>query len=126
MDIMSLREYCLSLPLCTEDMPFDDVTLCFRLAGKIFALTSLDNPTPAVNLKCQPELAIELRTHYEGIQPGFHMSKRHWNTVLLDEVPTALIKDLICNSYALILSALPRQKRSEKPLADFVAPKIQF
>ena len=86
MDIEQLRDYCLSLPLVTEDMPFGDTTLVFRVRGRIFALTDLERPT-LVSLKCDPELAIALRERHEGIAGAYHMNKNHWNQVALDALP---------------------------------------
>ena len=87
MNIENLRDYCLSLPFSEEKFPFDDETLVFCVGGKIFALVDLGNAT-RVNLKCEPEQAIMLREAYEGIIPGWHMNKKHWNTVFFDtDVP---------------------------------------
>ena len=76
--------YCLSKPEVTEAFPFDETTLVFKVCGKIFALTGLENIVFEVNLKCDPDRAVELREAHEGIRAGFHMNKKHWNTVLVD------------------------------------------
>jgi predicted DNA-binding protein (MmcQ/YjbR family) len=109
MDIVSFREYCLSKPGVTEDTPFDETTLCFRVGGKIFAITDIDS-FESVNLKCDPERAVELRELHSGILPGYHMNKKHWNTVLCDgSVPQYLILELTDHSYQLILGSLPKK-----------------
>ncbi|KEO74884.1 MmcQ/YjbR family DNA-binding protein [Anditalea andensis] len=107
MDIEFFRNYCLSKQGATEDTPFDESTLCFKLKGKIFALTDIDN-FESINLKCDPERAIELRELYSGIIPGYHMNKKHWNTVLFNkDVTDRLILDLVDHSYDLIFKSLP-------------------
>lgn len=113
MNIEELREYCISKKGVTESFPFDEVTLVFKVGGKMFALTNLDGE-PSVNLKCDPEKAIELREQYSAIIPGYHMSKIHWNTVYMDRsLPENLIKELIDLSYELVLASLPKAKRNE-------------
>ncbi|NVO08365.1 MAG: MmcQ/YjbR family DNA-binding protein [Bacteroidales bacterium] len=113
MNIEELREYCISKKGVTEGFPFDEVTLVFKVGGKMFALTNLDGE-PSVNLKCDPEKAIELREQYSAIIPGYHMSKLHWNTVYMDRsLPENLIKELIDLSYQLVLASLPKAKRNE-------------
>ncbi|MCD4769609.1 MAG: MmcQ/YjbR family DNA-binding protein [Bacteroidales bacterium] len=102
MNIEELREYCISKPGATEGFPFDEKTLVFKVNAKIFAFTNLDGPL-TINLKCNPEMAIELREHYEAIMPGYHMNKKHWNTLQIDgSLPSSLIKDLIDHSYELV------------------------
>ena len=102
MNIEELREYCLSLPGAGEDFPFDETTLAFKVKDKIFALTDLEPPL-SVNLKCDPELAIELREHYPAVVPGYHMNKKHWNTVNIDgSVNDDLLKEWILMSYNLV------------------------
>ena len=114
MNIEELRNYCLSLPGSTEDMPFDDTTIVFKVGNKIFALSILDKTPPQVNLKCDPEYAIELREKYPSIIPGFHMNKKHWNTVILrQEVGNKLLESLIKHSYDLVLNSLPQKIRAE-------------
>ena len=112
MDLESLRNYCLSKKSASEDMPFGEDTLVFRVLGKIFALTSLDTEGCRVNLKCNPEYAIELREKFEDIQPGYHMNKKHWNTVNCENgLDSALIKSLIDHSYDLIVQSMTKAQR---------------
>jgi len=111
MDIEQIREYCLSKLEVTETFPFDEVTLVFKVCGKIFALTSLD-ADPSINLKCNPELAIDLRERYPAVQPGYHMSKIHWNTVILDgSISDKLIKEWIDHSYWSVVSKLTKVQK---------------
>jgi len=113
MDIDELRGYCLAKAHTSEGFPFDNDTLVFKVGEKIFALVSLDKNPLSVNLKCDPERAIELREQYEAIIPGYHMNKQHWNTVILDgSIPRSLLLELIDHSYNLIYSSLPRKTRS--------------
>ena len=105
-----LRAACLALPGAVEERPFrdPDVTV-FKAGGKIFAITRLDADPLRVSLKCDPELAEQLRLTYPAIQPGYHLNKRHWNTVVLDgSLPEQMVRDMIEDSYALIVAALPR------------------
>jgi predicted DNA-binding protein (MmcQ/YjbR family) len=112
MNIEELRSYCLSKPHATEDLPFDEFTLAFRVGGKIFALTSLDNTPLTVNLKCDPERAVELRERYEAITGGFHMNKKHWNTITFDgSLERSLICEMIDHSYNIVLNSLPKSQR---------------
>ena len=112
MDLESLRNYCLSKKSASEDMPFGEDTLVFRVLGKIFALTSLDTEGCRVNLKCNPDYAIELREKFEDIQPGYHMNKKHWNTVNCENgLDSALIKSLIDHSYELIVESMTKAQR---------------
>jgi len=107
MDIIAFREFCLSLPEATEDMPFDETTLCFRVGNKIFAMTDTEDIPTRVNLKCDPERAVDLREQYSSIIPGYHCNKKHWNTLILDGlVPLPLVKELIQDSYLLIFNSL--------------------
>jgi predicted DNA-binding protein (MmcQ/YjbR family) len=101
MNIEEVREYCLSKAGATEGMPFGDTTLVFKVSGKIFALVSLD--ANQMNLKCDPDLAIELREQYESIIPGYHMNKKYWNSLILNgTLSDKLIKELIDLSYSLV------------------------
>ena len=112
MILENLREYCLSKPFVTESFPFGDDTLVFKVMGKIFALVSLDEHR--INLKCDPEKAIALREEFPDVIPGYHMDKRHWNTVLLNgSVPAKLILAWIDDSYTLVVAALPEKLRRE-------------
>jgi predicted DNA-binding protein (MmcQ/YjbR family) len=109
-DIEKIREYCLSKAGVTEDFPFDEHTLVFRVHQKIFLLTSLDREPPQLNLKCEPERALELREAHFAIIPGYHMNKRHWNTVILDGTLTdTLVLELVDDSYDLVFGSLPKK-----------------
>jgi len=113
----SFREYCLHKKAVTESFPFDESTLVFKVGGKIFALTSLDSPEFNVNLKCDPAWAIELRETYTNITAGYHMSKKHWNTVLIDgSIRQELFKKLIDHSYDLVVKSLTKKARLEAEL----------
>jgi predicted DNA-binding protein (MmcQ/YjbR family) len=111
-NIETFREHCLSKPAATEGTPFGPDNIVFKVEGKIFALAALDEVPPAVNLKCDPDHALELRDRYEQVRPGYHMNKKHWNTVVLDGViPGAEIKKMIDHSYDLVVQSLPKAKR---------------
>jgi len=113
MNIEEFREYCLSKKGVTECFPFDDVTLVFKVMGKMFALTNTDGEF-SINLKCDPEKAIDLREHYPCILPGYHMDKKHWNTVMIDgTVPDEFLKEWTDDSYDLVVEKLP-EKEKEK------------
>jgi predicted DNA-binding protein (MmcQ/YjbR family) len=110
-DIETFRNYCLAKKAVTEEFPFDEEVLVFKVAGKIFALTSIYE-FKSINLKCDPVRAIELREQYEAIIPGFHMNKKHWNTVQLDSnVPLKLIKEMIDDSYNLVVETLSKREQ---------------
>ena len=113
MNLESYYEYCLSKKGVTEHFPFDTDTLVFKVGGKMFALSSLKRwelGESAVNLKCDPDRAQELRAQYEGIRPGFHMSKTHWNTVAINQdVSDIDVKELIDHSYELIFKSLTKK-----------------
>ncbi len=116
MDIESIRHYCLSKLAATEDTPFGDEVLAFRVMGKIFGLVSLDprdlEKGVSINLKCDPDYAVELREKYTDIQPGYHMNKKHWNTVQCENgLDVQLIKSLIDHSYELIVKSLTKAQR---------------
>jgi len=111
MNIEEFREYCLAKPATSESLPFDDKTLVFKVHKKMFTLSGIESFS-SINLKCEPEYAIELREEYDGIQPGYHMNKKHWNTVLTDgSVPDELIYELIDHSYELVTRGLRRKVR---------------
>jgi predicted DNA-binding protein (MmcQ/YjbR family) len=113
MNIEEFREYCLSLPGTTEGLPFDDKTLVFYVKKKMFALTDIDD-FESINLKCDPDEAILLREEYEAVIPGYHMNKKHWNTVKMDgSVKDEQIKKWIKNSYGLVVAKLPRKIQQE-------------
>lgn len=115
MNIQQLYDYCLSLKSVTEAFPFDEETLVFKVAGKMFCLTSLkgwEAGTPSLNLKCDPERALELRAEYNAVNPGFHMNKTHWNTVRFqDDVPDKMMLELIKHSYEEVVKGLPKKLR---------------
>lgn len=108
-----LRKFCLSFNAAVEDFPFAPEISVFKVLGKMFALSWIDASPLKVNLKCDPEDAIRLRGEYEGlIAPGYHMNKRHWNTVRVDgELPDRLVRELIEDSYDLVVAGLPRAER---------------
>ena len=112
MNLEELREYCLSLPHVTEDMPFGEDVLVFRICNRIFVLTNLESVPLRVSLKCDPERAIELREQYpDKITAGYHLNKKHWNTVLLESLPLTLIKEMIQLSYDQVLTKVPKKER---------------
>lgn len=112
MNIDIIRDHCLSLPYVTEDMPFDQTTLVFRVGGKMFALTDLEASPVSCTLKCDPERALQLREHYDSIKPGYHMNKQHWNSVYIDgDVDVALLHELIEHSYQLIHDKLTKKQK---------------
>lgn len=117
MDIEQIRDYCISKKGVAEEFPFDDTTLVFKVMGKIFALVSLEGDL-SVNLKCDPAKAVELRERYPAVQPGYHMNKRHWNTVYIDgSLSRDMITGMIDHSYDMVKGMLSRKLREqlEKP-----------
>ena len=113
MDAESLRNYCLSKKAAEETLPFGPENLVMKVGGKIFAIFPVEPPF-TVNLKCDPERAIELREQYDAIQPGYHMNKAHWNTIILDgSLGDKKIKELIDHSYELIVKSLPKKVQEE-------------
>ena len=114
MDLESFREHCLSKVAATESMPFGEGVLVFKVGGKMFALAALDEVPATVNLKCDPDLALELRDRYEQVRPGYHMNKKHWNTVEIGTgVPEAELRKMIDHSYDLVVRALPKARRHQ-------------
>jgi len=118
MHIEQLRDFCITKKGVTEHFPFDETTLVFKVMGKMFALTSLDNwekGESKINLKCNPDKAEELRGEYEGIKPGFHMNKKHWNTVTINysDVSDDLVRELINHSYELVVKGLTKKMQAE-------------
>ncbi len=116
MNIEQLREYCLSKKGATESFPFDENVLVFKVLGKMFVLTGLDSwekGEAAVNLKASPDYSEELRAEYNSIRPGYHMSKKHWNTLYIDEgeLEIKLILKLINHSYDMVIKTLPKKLR---------------
>jgi predicted DNA-binding protein (MmcQ/YjbR family) len=117
MNIEQYFDYCLSKKAVTEHFPFDEDTLVFKAGGKMFALASLkewEAGNPSVNLKCDPDKALELRAEFADIQPGYHMSKIHWNTVAVNrDVPDSMVRELIDHSYAVVFKGLTRKLQAE-------------
>jgi predicted DNA-binding protein (MmcQ/YjbR family) len=114
MDASELRSWCVGQAGAIEDFPFGPETSVFKVAGKMFALSALDRTPLQVSVKCEPDLAVALRDSYPAIRPGYHLNKRHWNTITLDgSLPDQLVRDLIEDSYDLIVSALPRRVRAQ-------------
>jgi predicted DNA-binding protein (MmcQ/YjbR family) len=114
MNIEEFRTFCISKKGVTEEFPFDEVTLVFKVMGKMFALAPLERIPSQVNLKCDPERAVSLREEYDGsIIPGYHMSKIHWNTLFLEQLPPELVIELINHSYQLVVDKLPAKLKAE-------------
>jgi predicted DNA-binding protein (MmcQ/YjbR family) len=118
MHIEQLRDFCIAKKGVTEHFPFDEVTLVFKVMDKMFALSSLDKwekGEESINLKCDPEKAIELREEFEGINAGWHMNKRLWNTVTINNADVAddLVRELINHSYDLVVKGLPKKVQKE-------------
>lgn len=107
-----VTHFAMSLPGAVEDHPFGLTPDVYKVGGKIFAILSPDAEPPAVSVKCEPSLALELRERYEAVSPGYHLSKRHWNTVALDgDVPREALDEMIRHSYDLIVAKLPKADR---------------
>ncbi len=116
MNIEFFRNYCLKKKGVTEEFPFDEETLVYKVMGKMFALTNLER-FESINLKCDPELAIQLRESYDAVKPGYHMNKTHWNTITMDgSVSDRLVKEWIDLSYQLVVASLTKGKREELEL----------
>lgn len=113
MNIETFREYCLQKKGVTEEFPFDEQTLVFKVMGKMFALSGLERMPSQVNLKCDPERGIALREEYDGfIIPGYHMSKTHWNTLYIESLPEKLILELTDHSYDLVVAKLTKKLKT--------------
>ena len=107
-----LRRWCLDHPGAIEDFPFSPDTSVFKVGGKVFAISALAREPLTVSVKCEPDLAAQLRHTYPAIRPGYHLNKRHWNTITLDgTLPDELVRDLVEDSYDLVVSALPKRGR---------------
>jgi predicted DNA-binding protein (MmcQ/YjbR family) len=114
MNIEEVREYCLSLKNTTEDMPFDEETVVYRVEGKMFLLLALDQAEPDIAVKCDPEKAVELRERYAAVAPGFHLNKKYWNDIYLQrDMPNDEIRFWISHSYAEVIRKLPRMVREK-------------
>lgn len=114
MNVEELRAYCLSKQDVEESFPFGEQTLVFKVSDKIFALMALNAEPLSINLKCNPEKAIEFREQHPAVEPGYHMNKKHWNTVTIDgSVNNELIRDWVDHSYDLIIDQLPKTEREK-------------
>jgi predicted DNA-binding protein (MmcQ/YjbR family) len=112
MRAVDLRRYCLSFQGAVETFPFNPETSVFRVGGKMFALSRLADRPLKVSVKCEPELADQLRAVHSAVLPGYHLNKRHWNTVIIDgSLDQKMIKDMIEDSYDLVVSGLPEPDR---------------
>ena len=115
MDLTQFRDYCLSKPGTIEDTPFGPDVLVFKVGGKIFALAALDEVPARVNLKCDPDLALDLRDRYEQVTPGYHMNKKHWNTIEIDRgIPAVDLRRMIDHSYELVVRSLPKRAAANR------------
>ncbi|VAX26195.1 hypothetical protein MNBD_IGNAVI01-640 [hydrothermal vent metagenome] len=113
MDIEKIREYCLNKPGTSESLPFDETTLVFKVMSKMYCLLNMEPPF-SINLKCLPEKAIELREQFEDVQPGYHMNKKHWNTILLDgNLKDSQVIEWINDSYNLVAAGLTKKEKTE-------------
>jgi predicted DNA-binding protein (MmcQ/YjbR family) len=111
MNLQQLREFCLSKNGVTEALPFDDTVLVFKVLNKIFLLTNIET-FESINLKCDPEYAIELREQYDAIIPGYHMNKKHWNTLKIDgSLNQKMIFDLVDHSYELVIKGMSKKEK---------------
>ncbi|MFT5872518.1 MAG: putative DNA-binding protein (MmcQ/YjbR family) [Clostridium sp.] len=109
-----LKNYCLSKKGVTECFPFDNETLVFKVSSKMFALTNINNPVLEVNLKCEPFMSEDLRINYDAIKPGYHMNKKHWNTIVIDgSIPDEKILFLVDLSYELVYKRLTKSEKEE-------------
>ena len=123
MDASELRLWCLRQTGTVEDFPFGPEHSVFKVAGKIFALSALHRTPLEVSVKCEPDLAVGLRESYPAIRPGYHLNKRHWNTITLDgSLPDQLVRDLIEDSYDLVVCALPKRVREQLGWAAVTEP----
>jgi predicted DNA-binding protein (MmcQ/YjbR family) len=114
MDLETIRKYCLDKKSTTESFPFGESTLVFKVSGKIFLLMSLDSQPLQFNVKCDPEKAEELRESYSSVIPAFHMNKKHWNTIIMNgQVNSKLIREMIDDSYWLVVGSLPLSERKK-------------
>ena len=111
MDLAQFRKYCLGKPRATESAPFGPDVLVFKVSDKMFALAALDEMPTTVNLKCDPDLALELRDRYEQVTPGYHMNKKHWNSVGIESgIPDPELRKMIDHSYDLVIKGLPKPR----------------
>ena len=111
MDLAEFREYCLTKGSASEGTPFGPDVLVFKVGSKMFALAALDELPTTVNLKCDPDLALDLRDRYEQVRPGYHMNKKHWNTVEIDSgISDVEVRKMIDHSYELVIKRLPKPR----------------
>ncbi|QJD80561.1 MmcQ/YjbR family DNA-binding protein [Spirosoma rhododendri] len=114
MNTETLRQYCISKPGATESFPFDESTLVFKVGGKMFALLDIESSPTTINLKCDPERAVQLRDEHPAVAPGFHMSKRHWNTVTLGSaLRSSDLHEWVDHSYELVVKSLTKASQAE-------------
>ncbi|WP_236791418.1 MmcQ/YjbR family DNA-binding protein [Amycolatopsis sp. GM8] len=114
MKAAELHRICLGLPGVREEFPFDEGSSVFKVAGKMFALCPLKSRPLRINLKCDPDLAVQLRLEYPAITAGYHMNKRHWNTVVVDgSVPDRLVREMVEDSYDLVVAGLPKREQEK-------------
>jgi len=114
MDLAAFREYCLTKPGASEETPFGPDVLVFKIGGKMFALAALDEVPAKVNLKCHPDLALDLRDRYEQVTPGYHMNKKHWNTIEIEGgIPALELRRMIDHSYELVVKSMPTAVRTK-------------
>ena len=114
MNVEEFRMYCLNKPCVTEEFPFDETTLVFKVCGKMFALTGLDEMEFKVNLKCDPDRSLELREAYDSIRPGFHMNKHHWNTIHVDgSFSDNFFYELVDHSYEMVIKGFNKKQREQ-------------
>ena len=112
MDQHQQKQACLALPGAVEEFPFGDEVSVFKVGGKMFALSLLDGAPLELSVKCDPDLAVQLRAAYQAIRPGYHLNKRHWNTITLDgSLPDQMVTDLLGDSYDLVVASLPKGRR---------------
>jgi predicted DNA-binding protein (MmcQ/YjbR family) len=112
MDQHELKAACLALPGAVEEFPFGDEVSVFKVGGKMFALSLLDAAPLQLSVKCDPDIAVQLRAAHPAIAPGYHLNKRHWNTITLDgSLPDQLVADLLTDSYDLVVASLPKERR---------------
>ena len=116
MNVEQARDYSLTKPAATEDTPFGPDVIVFRVGSKIFALINIERMPFSINLKCDPERAIELREEHEDVLPGYHMNKKHWNTVVLNgSLAAAEVGEMIDHSYSLVFASLSKKGREALP-----------
>jgi predicted DNA-binding protein (MmcQ/YjbR family) len=113
MDRESVRAFCLGLAGAVEEFPFGPATAVFKVGGKIFAILGTEGAPASVSLKCDPSYGAAMREHYAAVTPGYHLNKRHWNTVALDEsIPHEIVEDWVRDSYELVVEGLPKARRA--------------